>query len=149
MGIVEGTVDLTRTFDRPVADVFQAWAREDAQLAWSDPGEGWEMSFDRFRFTVGESDICRFGPKEGPRYLSESRYLEIETDKRIVFATSLSTGAQLGFAGIVAVTFEPADQGTTMRLLEQGLYFDGRDDVAGHRSGWESMLEALSHYLHA
>lgn len=35
-----------------------------------------------------------------------------------------------------------------MRLIEQGLYFDGQDDVEGHRPGWESMLGALGKYLH-
>lgn len=147
MSIIEGTVDLTKEFARPVDTVFAAWSSEEAQRAWSDPGEGWELSFDRFRFTVGETDACRFGPTGGQRYANENRYLEIEAGKRIVYSTSLSSDGRLTFAGTVAVTFEKTDDGTRMRLVEQGLYFDGQDDVAGHRSGWESMLGALGKYL--
>ncbi|MDI6029377.1 SRPBCC domain-containing protein [Corticibacterium sp. UT-5YL-CI-8] len=147
MSIIEGTVDLTRDFDRPVDAVFAAWSREEAQLAWSDPGDGWEMKFDRFRFTVGETDICRFGPVGGRQYINENRYLEIEAGKRIVYSTSLSSEGRLAFAGTVAVTFEETADGTRLRLVEQGLYFDERDDVAGHRSGWEGMLGALGEYL--
>lgn len=147
MSIVEGTVDLTKEFARPVEVVFAAWATEEAQRAWSDPGEGWELNFDQFQFAVGQTDICRFGPAGGQHYVNENRYLEIEAGKRIVYSTSLSSDGSLTFAGTVAVTFEEAEGGTRMRLVEQGLYFDGQDDVAGHRSGWESMLAALGRYL--
>lgn len=146
MGITEGTVDLTRDFGLPVDVVFAAWSQENAQRAWSDPGEGWEMSFDYFRFIVGETDVCRFGPTGGQQYINENRYLEIEAGKRIVYSTSLSSKGRLTFAGTVVITFEEVDEGTRMRLVEQGVYFDGQD-VADHRSGWESMLGALGKYL--
>ncbi|MFU0507812.1 SRPBCC domain-containing protein [Pseudaminobacter sp. NGMCC 1.201702] len=149
MSIIEGTVDLTKNFAQPVDAVFAAWSTEEAQLAWSDPGEGWELSFDQFRFAVGEADVCRFGPVGGQHHVNENRYLEIEVGKRIVYSTSLSSNGRLIFAGTVAVTFEEKDDGTRMRLVEHGLYFAGQDDVAGHRSGWESMLGALGKYLHS
>ncbi|WP_129792484.1 SRPBCC domain-containing protein [Sphingosinicella sp. CPCC 101087] len=149
MSIVEGTVDLTRHFALPVETVFAAWAREQAQLTWGDPGEGWEMTFDQFRFAVGHSDVCRFGPVGGQQYINEVRYLAIEPSKRIVCTTSLSCNGRVNFAGTLAVAFEEVGGGTRMRLMEHGLYFDGRDDVAGHRSGWESMLDALGEYLTA
>ncbi|MDX3978559.1 SRPBCC domain-containing protein [Shinella sp.] len=147
MGITEGTVDLTKDFDQPVGAVFAAWSTEEAQRAWSDPGDGWELTFERFQFTVGETDVCLFGPLGGQHYVNENRYLEVDVGKRIVYLTSLRSDGRLTFAGTVAVTFEESNHGTRMRLVEQGLYFDGRDDVAGHRSGWEGMLGALSQYL--
>lgn len=147
MSIVEGTVELTRDFARPIDVVFQAWSSEEAQRAWSDPGEGWQMTFDQFRFHVGETDICRFGPKDGPQFMNENRYLAIEPEERIVYSTSLRTPDRLTFAGTVAVTFESTSRGTKMKLIEQGLYFDGEDDVAGHRAGWQSMLDAMELYL--
>lgn len=147
MSIVEGTVDLTKEYDQPVADVYPAWSSEDAQRTWGDPGESWEMSFEQFRFTVGDTDVCRFGPKGGPQYINENRYLQIEPDQRIVYATSLKCADRLTFAGTVVITFEATKDGTRMRLIEQGLYFDGQDDVAGHRSGWEGMLGAIGKYL--
>ncbi|MEO4001761.1 SRPBCC domain-containing protein [Mesorhizobium sp. CAU 1732] len=147
MSVIEGTIDLTKDFAGPVDTVFAAWSSEEAQRVWSDPGEGWELNFDQFRFAVGETDVCRFGAIGGQQYVNENRYLEIEAGRRIVYSTSLSSDGRLTFAGTVAVTFEEADHGTRMSLVEQGLYFDGQDDVAGHRSGWEGMLEALGRYL--
>lgn len=147
MNIVEGTVELTREFARPIDVVFKAWSSEEAQRAWGDPGEDWRMTFEQFRFHVGETDICRFGPKGGPQYMNENRYLAIEPEERIVYSTSLRTPDHLNFAGTVAVTFESTGRGTRMRLIEQGLYFDGEGDVAGHRAGWQSMLDALELFL--
>lgn len=147
MSIIEGTVDLTKDFDQPVDAVFAAWSTEEAQRVWSDPGDGWELNFDQFRFAVGQTDICRFGPVGGQQYLSENRYLEIEARKRVVYSTSLSSDGRLTFAGTVAVTFDETVAGTRMRLVEQGLYFDGQDDVAGHLSGWDGMLAALGRYV--
>lgn len=147
MTITGGTVDLTTIFDQPVGKVFSAWSEEDAQRIWGDPGNGWEMSFDQFCFTVDEVDICRFGPKGGPQYTNENRYLLIVPEHRIVYATSLKSAGQLTFAGTVAVTFEETRGSTRLRLIEDGLYFDGQDDVAGHHCGWEGMLGALGEYL--
>lgn len=147
MSIVEGTVDLTLEFGASVEAVYAAWSSEEAQRVWGDPGNGWEMTFDQFRFTVGETDVCRFGPKGGEQYVNENRYISIEPEKRIVYSTSLHSSGRLDFAGTVAVTFESTDKGTRVRFVEQGLYFNGADDIACHRSGWESMLAALGEYL--
>lgn len=147
MSIVEGTVDLTRDFNCPAGTVFSAWAEESAQRIWGDPGEGWAMSFDRFRFAVGQSDVCRFGPVGGQEYVNENRYLIIEPAKRIVYATSIASEGRVSFAGTVAISFDPMAGGTRMRLVEQGIYLDGQDDVEGHRSGWQGMLNALGAYL--
>lgn len=145
--MIEGTVDLTKIYAQPAEAVFAAWASEQAQRIWGDPGEGWDLTFEAFRFAVGETDICRFGPTGGRQYINEIRYLAIEPAKRIVYSSSLASQGRLTFAGTVAATFEPVQGGTRLRLLEQGLYFDGLDDLEGHRSGWRGMLEQLAAYL--
>lgn len=99
MSIIEGTVDLTEDFPSPPAAVFAAWSTEQAQRTWGDPGDGWEMSFDRFSFAVGETDICRFGPTGGQRYINENRYLAIEPEKRIVYSTTLHSDDALSLPG--------------------------------------------------
>jgi uncharacterized protein YndB with AHSA1/START domain len=147
MSIEQGVVDQTRVFDQPTNTVFAAWSTKQAQLIWTDPGADWSMSFETFRFEVGETDVCRFGPDGGPQYLNENRYLAIEPARRIIYSSSISSGGRLSFAGTVVVTFEAVGEGTRMRLIEQGLYFDGHDAVEGHRSGWESMLDGLTTYL--
>lgn len=147
MSIELGTVDITRTFAAPAASVFAAWSQQAAQEAWGDPGPDWQMRFERFGFAVGESDLCRFGPRGGPVYLNENRYLQILPEARIVYATLLREDGTLSFSGTVVVTFEPVLDGTRMRLVEQGTYFDGRDRAEDHQAGWQAMLGAIDRYL--
>lgn len=147
MSIELGTVDITRTFAAPAAAAFAAWSQQAAQETWGDPGPDWQMRFERFGFAVGESDLCRFGPGGGPVYLNENRYLQILPETRIVYASLLREDGTLTFSGTVVVTFEAIPEGTRMRLVEQGTYFDGRDRVEDHRAGWRAMLEAMGRYL--
>jgi uncharacterized protein YndB with AHSA1/START domain len=147
MSIELGTVDITRTFAAPAASVFAAWSQQAAQETWGDPGPDWQMRFERFGFAVGESDLYRFGPGGGPVYLNENRYLQILPETRIVYASLLREDGTLTFSGTVVVTFEPVPNGTRMRLVEQGTYFDGRDRAEDHRAGWRAMLEAMGRYL--
>lgn len=147
MSIEHGIVDITRTFAAPAAAVFAAWSQQAAQEAWGDPGPDWQMRFERFGFAVGESDLCRFGPKGGPVYLNENRYLQIRPQERIAYASLLREDGTLTFAGTVVVTLEAVPDGTRMRLVEQGTYFDGRDKAEDHQAGWQAMLEAMDRYL--
>lgn len=147
MSIIEGTVDLSCDFDCPAGIVFSAWSDEFAQLIWGDPGDGWSMTFDSFRFALGETDICRFGPTGGPQYVNENRYLVIEPNRRVVYSTSLAVEGRITFAGTVCIVFDGTSDTTHMRLIEQGLYFDGHDTVESHRAGWAGMLDSLTQYL--
>ena len=65
MRIETGTVDITKHFAAPVAAVFAAWSEEEAQRAWGDPGPGWRMAFERFRFAVGARITVPAGTVEG------------------------------------------------------------------------------------
>lgn len=147
MNILQGTVDLTRTFSAPVKTVYAAWSDEAAQAVWGHPGEGWSMCFDQFHFAVGQTDICRFGPKGGSEYINENRYLAIHPARWIVYSTSLTSAGRVNFAGTVAVTFESVTAGTEMHLIETGIYVDDLDNVDDHLTGWQSMLDALGSYL--
>lgn len=142
-----GTVTLTRTYNHSASAVFAAWSDQDAVTAWSDPGDGWHLVFDRFDFRVGHIDLCRFGPAGGPEFINENRYLAIDPDRRIVFSTSLNVERRPTFAGVVTVRFSERETGCEMRLVEHGLYFDPEDGAAAHREGWNHMLDGLGRYL--
>lgn len=139
-----GIVELEYRFRCPVSAAFEAWSDRKAVELWGHPGEGWTMSIDRFSFHFGNSDLVRFGPAGGAEYVNENRYIEIVKDSRIIYSSTVSSGRQLQFAGIIVVQFEPLDGGgTLMRFVEQGLYLDAADSVEGHRAGWQQMFDAL------
>lgn len=153
--IATGHVALQRELRHEPAAVYAAWSRREALQRWGHPGTGWWLAFDRFAFRVGQSDLCRFGPEGEPGFVNENRYLALEPQRRIVYASTLAPaggGPQQtpSFAGVVAVEIEALPGGRSrLSFQETGLYFDGADDEAGHRAGWEQMLDQLAAYLDA
>jgi uncharacterized protein YndB with AHSA1/START domain len=147
---VAGRVVIRRELPHTPALVYAAWSRREALQRWGHPGQGWWLEFDRFAFRVGQSDLCRFGPVGETGFVNENSYLAIEPHKRIVYASTLrsASGGRLSFAGVVAIDIEPqAGGGCVLHFHEQGLYFDDKDDEAGHQAGWSQMLQQLERYL--
>lgn len=147
MTLPHATVRLERTYPVPPSAVFAAWSRRDALLEWCSPGAGWIFEYDAFDFRAGHTDVCRFGPEGGPVWTNRNRYEQILPQQRIVYTSTLSSDGVLGFAGLVTVEFEDGGGQCHMTLTEQGAYLDGSDDAAGHRTGWNDMLDALGQYL--
>ncbi|NZA26490.1 SRPBCC domain-containing protein [Luteimonas sp. SJ-92] len=147
MSLPHACVRLDRTYPVPSSAVFAAWSRRDAVLDWCSPGPGWTFEYDAFDFRTGGTDVCRFGPEAGPVWTNRNRYEQILPQQRIVYTSTLSSGGALGFAGLVTVEFEDAGGQCRMLLTEQGAYLDGSDDSAGHRAGWNDMLDALGEHL--
>ncbi len=142
--VVHGNFTIERTYAAAPARVFAAWSSKDALLRWGNPGEGWEIAYDRFDFRVGGGDTSRFGPKGGETYLSEGHYEDIVQDARIVSAYTMTCAGKRLFVGLLTVELYPAASGTRLLLTEQGAYLDGGDIPANHESGWGSMLDKLA-----
>lgn len=145
--IVHETLEFERALGANATDVFAAFASKEALLEWSDPGEGWEMSYDTFDFRVSHTDIASFGVIGQPPYTSTTHYLAITPGTRIVYASTLTHKGKLTFSGTVTVELQPLGSGTQLRLVEAGAYIDGADGPDGHRDGWSFMLDNLAKYL--
>lgn len=143
-----GTVDITRAYPVPVKDLFSAWTTKEALLAWSAPGEGWEMSFDAFDFRVGHVDLCLFGPIGAEPYVNAATYHDIVTNRSIRQTATLSRAGKVSFVGAVSIEFRATGEASSeLRLIETGLYPAGVDSVEDHEAGWSGMLDGLGAYL--
>jgi len=143
---ISGVVELERDYAAAPDAVYEAWSDADAQLAWSAPPPGWDMTCEAFRLEVGHTDVWRFGPDGGEPYVNANRYQAIVPGERIVYTTTLSHAGRLIFAGAVSVEITPRGEGARLTLREAGVHIGG-DDAEGHRQGWTSMLEGLAAYL--
>jgi uncharacterized protein YndB with AHSA1/START domain len=91
--VVHSTFTIERTFDRPPARVFAAWADPSLKSRWFGGGTddapiGLDMDF-----RVGGLETDRSAPGADSGY--EARYHEIVPDERIVFTYDLSLGGSL------------------------------------------------------
>jgi uncharacterized protein YndB with AHSA1/START domain len=142
-----GTVALERVFPAPPERVFAALSTKAALVEWGAPSGGWSLSYDRFDFRIGHTDIATFGPFDGEPYVNETTYLAIEPDRRIVSLSTIAHHGLLLFAGILTMELEAAGNGTLLRLNETGAYLDENDDPEGHEAGWIEMLGGLGAWL--
>ena len=136
---VHGTFVLERTYRHSPARVFAAWKPE-AKIRWMGCHEGAEHHVD---FREGGRETYRGGPPGGPVYLTEMRYYEILTDRRIVYAYEMHAGEERVSVSLVTVDFEPAGAGTRLVFTEQGVFLDGRDSPTHREEGSRPLLDKL------
>jgi uncharacterized protein (TIGR03086 family) len=76
-----------------------------------------------------------------PGHVAAGTFTEVEPGKRIVFGWGWAGADGFGpDASTVTVTFEPADGGTLVRLVHDGLT---EDQAASHMEGWNHFFERL------
>src|SRR5437870_11629963 len=147
--VVHSTFTTERTYDRPPARVFAAWANPSVKSRWFGGGTddapiGLDMDF-----RVGGLETDRSDPGADPSSGYQARYHDIVTDERIVFTYDLSFGGPLVSVSLAPVEFHPADGagGTRLTYTEHGAFFDGLDDPNLRKNGTGGMLDEPGHWL--
>ena len=85
-----GTIRLERRYKAAPARVFAAWAEPRARAKWDVPGR-WVIAEQSFDFREGGRERKRFGPRDDPRLVADTLYLDIVPDRRIVFSYSMTS----------------------------------------------------------
>jgi uncharacterized protein YndB with AHSA1/START domain len=141
--VVHSTFSLERTYDRPPARVFAAWADPALKGRWFGGGND-ETPVDLDAdFRVGGHEQIR--GDDG--YVA--RFHEIVPDERIVFTYDLSFGGPLVSVSLATVEFGATDggSGTKLTYTEHGAFFDGLDDPELRKNGTGGMLDELGQLL--
>jgi uncharacterized protein YndB with AHSA1/START domain len=143
--VVHSTFTLERTYDRPSARVFAAWADPALKGRWFGGGSDdapIELDMD---FRVGGHERDRSDPGA-----YEARYHEIVPDERIVFTYDLALGGSLVSVSLVTVELRPNGDGgsaTQLTYTEHGAFLDGLDDPELRKNGTGGMLDELGRWL--
>jgi uncharacterized protein YndB with AHSA1/START domain len=142
--VVHSTFRLERTYDRPPARVFAAWANPGLKARWFGGGtDDAPLDLD-MDFRVGGHETDRSEPGA-----YQARYHEIVQDERIVFTYDLSFEGSLVSVSLATVEFHPADggSGTQLTYTEHGAFLDGLDDPELRKNGTGGMLDELGRWL--
>jgi uncharacterized protein YndB with AHSA1/START domain len=142
--VVHSTFTIERTYDRPPARVFDAWANPSVKSRWFGGGtDDAPLDLD-VDFRVGGHERIRSEPGA-----YEARYHDIVPDERIVFTYDLSLGGSLVSVSTATVEFRAADgsSGTQLTYTEYGAFLDGHDDPELRKNGTGGMLDELGNWL--
>jgi len=149
--VIHGTFSIERTYPVPPAEVFAAFASEEARTAWGADGieipagaEPPEFDFragGRERFTVaGDGSVYRY----------DALYYDIVPGQRIVYSYEMHRDGARISVSLATIEFGKSGDGTAMTWTEQGAYldgFDGADAPVLRREGTAGMLDGLATYL--
>ena len=147
--VAHETFVVERTYDVPVARVFQAWADPLLKARWfagsaEALGAGYELDF-----RVGGRETNRGGPPGGPVYTYESEFRDIVPRQRIVYTYEMFADEARISVSLATVQFSGDDATSHVVLTEQGVFLDGHDTVVQREEGTRSLLDSLGASLDA
>ena len=143
-----GTIRLERRYKAVPARVFAAWADPKARANWDVPGR-WLIAEQSFDFREGGRELKRFGPRDDPRFVADTFYVDIVPDRRIVFSYSMTSRGEPISVSLTTVEIMPDRQQTKLLLTEQVAFLDGKDNQANREEGLASMLDKIGESLAA
>jgi uncharacterized protein YndB with AHSA1/START domain len=149
MSVIHADFTIERQYDCTPAQTFSAFADPALKGQWFAVPADWEDRAWELDFRVGGGELNEGRPAGGSVHTFRSRYHDIVTDERIVFAYDLSIDDRLTSTSLTTVQLFPAEGGTRLLFTEQGAFFDDLDDPAGREHGTGKLLDALGGYLAA
>jgi uncharacterized protein YndB with AHSA1/START domain len=147
--VLHDTFSVERRYDAPVDRVFQAFSDPAVKRRWFAEGEGFHVHDYTLDFRVGGSEVASFSTEHGMSVRNDTVILDIVEGLRIVIAYTMSMDDRPFSASLATFQFLEVEEGTLLRMTEQGAWFHGGDGPAMRSGGWGSLLEALGRELAA
>jgi uncharacterized protein YndB with AHSA1/START domain len=145
---LHNTFVVERTFPKPPARVFAAFADPAKKRRWY--GEADNHSVERFEmdFRVGgvERAAYRLGDKTpfpGTEMVNDGAYYDIAHDERIIVGTAMMFGGRRISVSLITFEFEAAEGGTRLVCTHQGVFFEGSGGPEMRERGWQALFDRL------
>jgi len=150
--VVHSTFVIERSYPKPPAAVFAAFADTGKKRRWFGEGDHHtveEFTMD-FREGGGEMMRYRFGagtPFPGVELTNEGRYQDIVPNERIVTASAMAMGGKRISASLVTLEFLTTEAGTDLICTHQGAFFEGSGGPEMREAGWRTLFDKLAKEL--
>jgi uncharacterized protein YndB with AHSA1/START domain len=146
LSVTHSTFVIERSYPTTPERVFAAFADPAKKRRWFAEGEGFVREFE-MDFRVGGSEHSRFNMKDGTPLANDTSYHDIEPNRRIVFAYTMSFGGRRISTSLSTIELLPTEKGTEFVYTEQAAFFEGSDGPKIREAGWSSLFEQLAKEL--
>ena len=151
---VHDTFEIVKTYPWDRAAVFRAFSDQDTKARWYAESPSNEQLEYTLEFRVDGTEKLRARmlpgtPIAGVELCWTGRYVEIETNERIVFFQTLDMGDKRISGAVVTMEFASEGEGTRLTLTHQAVYFEGADGPEMRKYGWQSLLDGVEAALGA
>jgi uncharacterized protein YndB with AHSA1/START domain len=140
------TINITKIYDAPIENVFDAWTQPDQLKAWHAPGPLSTPDASVDLSVGGKYHITMQEPGEGEQHTAAGFFKEIEKPNKIVFTWTWVGAPPWAQDSVVTVLLKELEANKTELQLTHELLPD-EEQVASHAEGWEGVLDKLDGFL--
>ena len=150
-GVVHSTFVIERSYPKPPARVFAAFAEPEQKRKWYAQGDHDIQEFE-MDFRVGGSGRFRYRfreghPLAGSQILNESNYQDIVPDKRIVMTSKMSLSGTPVQVMLATIEFLATETGTDLIFTHQGTFINWQNGPGMLEEGWRALFGKLEKEL--
>jgi len=138
---VEHSLSITRAFDVPVEQLYEAWTDPAQVVQWMGPGEV-KCVDAQIDLQVGGSYRIHMVSDDGD-HIATGEYLEIAPNRRLKYSWGWESQTVTGTC--VTVEFQSKGQGSQITLVHED--FPEREAMEKHTQGWNGCIDGLTQYL--
>jgi uncharacterized protein YndB with AHSA1/START domain len=125
--VIHDTFTIERTFDAPPARVFEALADAEVKAKWFEGPPSWKLNERAFDFRVGGRERVSGTHAGGLTSVFDALYLDIVQGERVVYVYEMTVNGRKISTSLATFELSSAGGTTTLRLTEQGAYFEDPD----------------------
>jgi uncharacterized protein YndB with AHSA1/START domain len=142
--VVHATFHLERTYEAPIARVWQALTDETAKQKWfgGSPGS-WELLERHMDVRVGGRERLRGRWEGGVVSTFDAIYHDVIPNERLVYTYQMHLDDKKISVSLATIQLKGGSGNTTLKVTEQGAFLDGYDDAGSREHGTGHLLDAL------
>ena len=136
-----------RTYDAPVARVFQALANPEEKRKWFAGPPGAREIKREMEFREGGRERFWGSLDDGSVLLFDCVYHDIVENERLVCTYVIEIGGKRMSVNQTSIQLQSEGNGTKLTLIEYNQLLDGFDDAGAIKKGTDELFDQLGAYL--
>jgi uncharacterized protein YndB with AHSA1/START domain len=146
--VTHATFVIERSYPTPPQRVFAAFSDPVKKRRWFAGAEGKQVDAFEMDFRVGGKEVMTVRlpdttPFAGVPCTNDTTYQDIEGERRIVIAYTMTLGERRISASLATFEFLAVGTGTKLVFTEQAAFFEGADGPQMREEGWRHLLDSL------
>jgi uncharacterized protein YndB with AHSA1/START domain len=151
---IHSTFVMERKYPASPERVFDAFADPVKKRRWFVERDHHHVEQYDMDFRSGGKEQSRVRFKEGMPVAglvctNDTTYLDVITNRRIVFVSTMTVGGKLISAAMGTLEFLPLGKGTTLLFTHQAAFFEGADGPERREEGWRKLFDSLAEAVSA